>query len=90
MIQLTSSNLELDLDATNGGTVLALRFKGRNLLRPAIAGSTDARDRAAFPLVPFAGRIARGRFNVAGRAIQLRSNLPPEPHAIHGLSLIHI
>ena len=84
MIQLTSGDLELDLDAAKGGTVLALRFKAQNLLRPAIAGSTDPRDRAAFPLVPFAGRIARGRFNVAGRAIQLRKNLPPEPHAIHG------
>lgn len=39
---------------------------------------------ASYPLVPFSGRIASGRYSFEGRNIQLAPNFPPEPHAIHG------
>jgi aldose 1-epimerase len=44
----------------------------------------DARDFAAFPMVPFVGRIDQGQFVFQGQSITLPANMPPEPHAIHG------
>jgi aldose 1-epimerase len=54
------------------------------LLRPAPDGNRDPLDLGCFPLLPFANRIAGGRFNFAGNTIALPLNLPPHPHAMHG------
>ena len=45
-------------------------------------GGADPRSCASFPLVPFSGRIDRGRFSHEGRSYQLPINMAP--HAIHG------
>jgi aldose 1-epimerase len=36
-------------------------------------------------MVPYANRIAGARFEWEGQAFTLRSNFPPEPHALHGI-----
>lgn len=72
------------LDPAGGGTVLSLTYGNQPLLREAIPGSDDPRDRAAFPLLPFSGRIDQGCFRIADQIIELEKNMPPEPHAIHG------
>jgi aldose 1-epimerase len=81
---LRAGNLELVVDPARGGSVMAFRAGGFDLMRPWDGVSDDPRTYASFPLVPFSGRIDHGRFRANGREYQLPSNFPPEPHAIHG------
>lgn len=82
MILLKNEGFELGLSPESGGTVSHFRHHGNDLLRAAV-GSAPI-DTAAFPLVPFSGRIANGTFVWMGRHVQLQANFPPEPHTIHG------
>lgn len=66
-----------------GGSLKSCVYKGHPILRTAVSAH-DPRDSAAFPMVPFIGRITHGRFVFEGQNIQLAPNMPPEPHAIHG------
>ncbi len=84
---LQSGPLRLELAPDLGGSVLRFTRDGRNLLRPApdnISPNWSATQFAAFPLVPFCGRIANATFTHAGQSVHLPRNLPPESHAIHG------
>lgn len=86
-LQLSNKNMRLELDPAAGGAVSALRFSDLELLRTGPMRSGPAFDPlqyAAFPMVPYVGRIHNGRCIVNGDAIQLHPNLPPEPHSIHG------
>lgn len=59
-----------------------------DLLRPASATALAQRDvlgMASFPLLPFCNRIRDSRFVFEGETYQLAPNLPPSPHAIHGV-----
>jgi aldose 1-epimerase len=40
---------------------------------------------ASFPLVPYANRIAHGRFEWAGRELRVPLNFSDHPHALHAL-----
>lgn len=82
MILLKSEGFELGLAPELGGSVTHFRHNGRDLLRPT-AGDRPT-DAAAFPMVPFSGRIADGQFVWQGRRVQLDPNFLPETHAIHG------
>ena len=84
MIALNEGDLRLVLDPAAGGTVVSFTHREQPILRAALPHSDDPRDRAAFPLVPFSGRIDRGRFKLDGHRVELPPNMPPEPHAIHG------
>lgn len=77
----------LELAPEVGGSVAGWTWHGRPVLRPASAEDRAARNPrrlCAFPMIPFSGRIADGRFRWDGQDIQLPPNFPPEPHAIHG------
>ena len=77
----------LELDPAAGGSVSALYCGDLEILRsgPTRSGPAfDPRQYAAFPMVPYVGRIHNGRCTVNGKSIQLHANLPPEPHSIHG------
>jgi aldose 1-epimerase len=39
---------------------------------------------SCFPLIPYAGRLRDGRFELEGRSFQLPLNAPPERHSSHG------
>jgi aldose 1-epimerase len=54
------------------------------LLRPEPPGNRDPLDLGCFPLLPFANRVAGGRFTFGGETVTLPLNLPPHPHAMHG------
>jgi aldose 1-epimerase len=78
---------ELWLAPAVGGSVAAYRVGDQDILRPASRSALarrDPRGLSAFPLFPFSGRIANGRFRVGDREIALPPNFPPERHAIHG------
>lgn len=61
-----------------------LALDGVDLLRRAPNGSADPLAMASFPLVPYANRIAGGRFAFDGQDYQLPRNFGDHPHSIHG------
>lgn len=74
-----------------GGSLLWFRWTGKDhrvdWLRPTDTQALAARDpsgAACFPLVPYSNRIRDGRFEFAGRVIQLPSTPPLDPHFEHG------
>ena len=72
-----------------GGAVAGLSFGGVQVLRRVPAGIEEPLASAGFPLVPFANRIAHGRFEWAGRTVQLERNAPGQAHPLHGQGWRH-
>ncbi len=71
-----------------GGSLLNLAWRGRAILRPTPEQAVqrcEVRGTACYPLVPYANRIARGRFRAAGREHVLRGNFPHGAHPLHGV-----
>ncbi|MEO0549825.1 MAG: aldose 1-epimerase [Pseudomonadota bacterium] len=86
-VTLSHKAFELVLAPSFGGSVLSFKYAGADLLRPAATMTPenwDARRTAAFPMVPFCGRITNGEFTINQLTVKLPANMPPEPHAIHG------
>ena len=93
-ITLSAGNLTVGICPAGGGsisrffwadgasTVELMRSADEVAIAEALAG--DPRGMASYPLVPFSGRIASGRYTFEGREVQLTPNFSPEPHAIHG------
>jgi len=67
-----------------GGSVLSFTCAGRDVLRPTPDGATDVLQTACFPLVPYANRIAEGRFGFGGRMATLARNMAGQAHPLHG------
>lgn len=66
-----------------GGRVASITHRGVDLLvGPDHSMATDPRTWGCYPMVPWCGRIANGRFNWKGQDIRL--DLNSGPHAIHG------
>ncbi len=77
---------QLTLDPHRGGAIREFSWEGRHVLRPTpeLAGD-DPLDMACFPMVPFANRIAGGRFDFGGHAVRLEPNWSEDPHPLHGV-----
>jgi aldose 1-epimerase len=88
MLTLRAGRLSLVLAPEAGGAILGWSFGGIPLLRRADGRAVvqnDVRGMGCFPLVPYANRIAEGRFSWGGRAWQLDRNFGDHPHSIHGI-----
>ena len=86
-VTLTKGDLLLELDPCAGGAVSRLKHRDLDVLRPApdrVGPAFDPIQYAAFPMIPFVGRIHEAGFGLNGHAVELHANFPPEPHAIHG------
>lgn len=83
-LELRHGDLRLALAPALGGSVLSFRLGDLDLLRPAPAGAADVLETACFPLVPYANRIADGRFAWGGRAATLPGNMAGQAHPLHG------
>ncbi|OYU13920.1 MAG: aldose epimerase [Alphaproteobacteria bacterium PA4] len=81
--QLTLSNdaVRLDLAPARGGGITRFDWRDEPIFAP-VRGPTPE-DMACIPLVPFANRIAQGRFRVGDTDVQLPL-LPGQAHALHG------
>ncbi len=81
MISIGSGDATVGVDTDRGGRLAALDVDGHHLL----VGPAPERGPmhwGSFPMVPWAGRVRRGRFAFGGRTYELPLDLPP--HAIHG------
>ncbi len=86
-IELQAGDLRLVLDAETGGAIAAFIWRDMEILRPvrdARLAEQRGRAVAAYPLIPFANRLAGGRLRFAGHAYQLARNFGDEPNTIHG------
>jgi aldose 1-epimerase len=83
-LALADGDLALELLPELGAALATLRYQGRDVLRPTPAGATDPFETAAFALVPFANRIADGRFRVGDREVSIPRNAPDQAHPLHG------
>jgi aldose 1-epimerase len=83
-ISLADGELTLELLPNLGAAVATLRYQGRDVLRPTPPGTTDPFETASFALVPFANRIADGRFRIGEREVRIERNAPGQAHPLHG------
>ena len=67
-----------------GGAIAYLTRDGRDVLRRAPDGVDDPLATGCFPLVPYANRIAHGRFAFAGKTHCVPLNFGDHPHSLHG------
>jgi aldose 1-epimerase len=84
-VKLDAHGWAMELLPALGGAIGMLRHEGRDVLRPTPDGASDVLETGCFPLVPYANRIAHGRFEFDGQAYQLPLNFGDHPHSLHGL-----
>lgn len=85
MIVLQAGDWRTVLNPALGGSVAELSWRGLPVLRPTPHDADEPLQTACFPLVPWANRIANGRFVFDGRACDVGATPGFEPHALHGL-----
>jgi aldose 1-epimerase len=88
LIHLRRGNSKATLLPHLGGSIGGFWVGEKAVLRPAPAGATNPLDAASFPLVPYANRIAKGRFTFAGEDYTLPRNVAGFEHPLHGLGWI--
>jgi aldose 1-epimerase len=84
VIPLEADGWRLELLPEVGGAIGRLAFQGLDVLRPAALGASDPLETACFPMVPFANRVANGRFTFGGQRVGLPVIDRFHPHALHG------
>ncbi|MGB8861264.1 MAG: hypothetical protein WCC60_18545 [Ilumatobacteraceae bacterium] len=84
MIELEAGDAWMTVHPDEGGRIGALEVGEQALLNddPSAAPFTWG----CYPMVPWAGRVRRGRFTFDERSYQLPINMPP--HAIHGTGFV--
>lgn len=84
MIALSAGDWAAEVLPGLGGSIGRLDWRGQPVFRPSPERPSDPLETGCFPLVPYANRIARGRFRWSGREIDLGPTPGFEPHALHG------
>jgi aldose 1-epimerase len=77
---LEAGPARLEVSPADGGRVSSLTLDGRELIARVDSGPIWW---GSYPMVPYAGRIRRGRFSFGGRDYMLPANMGS--HAIHGV-----
>ena len=83
-IELGNGHVTCRVQPELGGALLSLDIAGASILRASLGEPADILHSACFPLIPFANRIAQGRFAFGGRQIVLPADPATPPHAHHG------
>lgn len=84
---LSNDRTRLTFDAESGGRVVQVWFDGTPLL---VEHSDDVHPLfgwGSYPMVPWAGRLAAGRFQFRRDVVEMPINFGP--HAMHGLGLLN-
>jgi len=84
-IRIRQADTLLTLDAACGGAIREFCWHGQQIFRPAPTHANhDPFEFACFSLVPYANRIANGRFDFDGRTVQIATNSSCSIHPLHG------
>ncbi len=87
LLTIAANGLEVDIAAAAGGRIAQIRCDGvEQLVGHGEHGADSALAWGSYPMVPWAGRIRRGRFRFEGRDYELPVNLGA--HAIHGVGFL--
>jgi aldose 1-epimerase len=78
-MELSASAVRVSVDEHNGGRIASINVRGHELL---VTESKDPMGWGSYPMIPWAGRIRKGRFTFRGGEYQLPINMAP--HSIHG------
>lgn len=84
MIELAAGGWRARLRPKIGGSIATLSYDGMPILRTMADQADHPLQAGCFPLVPFANRIAAGRFSFGGQRVQIAPNLQGERHPLHG------
>ena len=74
MITLGRGKFELDIAPEIGGAITRFEHGDKPVLRHVPQGETNVLEMCAFPLVPYANRIANGTFTFGGKEYRLPLN----------------
>lgn len=88
VITLSAGSMRAAVAPGIGGALLSLARDGTDIMRPTPADAVSegqVRRTACYPMLPYANRIADGRFLFAGRWHRIRRNTPDIAHPLHGL-----
>ena len=88
-LMLQHEDARLVLDPAHGGVIRELSCLGRQVLRRTLPGETDPMASACFPMVPYANRIADGRFRSGDHSVRLQPNWASDPTPLHGQGWRH-
>lgn len=87
LLAIADGSLSVDVAPEAGGRIAQIRVDGvEQLLGHGEHGATTAIAWGAYPMVPWCGRIRRGRFEFEGKRYALPANLGD--HAIHGVGYL--
>lgn len=78
-MELSAKAVRVRIDERAGGRMASLQVQGHELL---VTQSADPMGWGSYPMIPWAGRVRRGRFLFRGAEYQLPLNMAP--HSIHG------
>jgi aldose 1-epimerase len=78
-MELSATAVRVSIDAKAGGRMASIQLRGHELL---VTESKDPMGWGSYPMIPWAGRIRKGRFIFRGGEYQLPINMAP--HSIHG------
>jgi aldose 1-epimerase len=78
-MELSASAVRVSVDERNGGRLSTIQLRGHELL---VTESKDPMGWGSYPMIPWAGRVRKGRFTFRGGEYQLPINMAP--HSIHG------
>lgn len=87
-VELAGGGYRVAVDPARGGAILSACWHGTAVLAPWDENLPPFKA-GCFPMLPFANRIADGRFRFAGHDYTLPVNLPQENMAIHGFARDH-
>lgn len=82
-MELVAEGVVARVDAEAGGRLASLRIDDHELL--VTDRSSGVYGWGCYPMVPWAGRVRRGRFRFEGDEVTLPPGMPP--HAIHGVGV---
>jgi aldose 1-epimerase len=87
MQEMSAGDLRVRIDENTGGAIESFSHAGFALFRPVADFRLEAehgRAVGAYPLIPYANRVADARFSFGGQDFQLGLNFAGHPHSLHG------
>jgi aldose 1-epimerase len=82
---LRQEDCRLSLDPAHGGAVREFSWRGRPVFRPTPCDAvSDPFAFSCFPMVPYANRIAGGRFSFRNHVVEIAANRRGDIHPLHG------